>query len=102
MRNVTTRQDEFSLVANVISSQSSLILTGLGFFNDYEYKYRAINIFGAGGNSSIATLGTGIAPPMPKFPLVISLDTNITTTLAVRFDWNAHNSSESGIPVTSY
>jgi hypothetical protein len=86
----------------VSSSTTSLILTGLAYFNYYEFKYRAINVLGVGGNSSAVTLVTGVAPPRPTTPLNISLDSNITTTLVVRFDWKAYNSSVTGIPGDSY
>ena len=79
-----------------------MILTGLAYFNYYEFKYRAINVLGVGGNSSTVTLVAGVAPPRPTTPLNISLDRNITNTLAVRFDWLAYNSSASGIPGASY
>ena len=84
------------------NSTTSLILTAIKPFSYYEFKYRAINVFGAGGNSSTVTIFAGTAPARPSSPLNISLDENSSASLGVRFDWIAYNSSASNVPATSY
>jgi hypothetical protein len=41
-------------------------------------------------------------PPRPSSSLNISLDWNSSSTLGVRFDWIAYDSSSNNIPVTYY
>ena len=89
-------------MANASSSATSLIITGLTPFSYYEFKYRAINVLGVGGNSSTVTLVSGTAPARPSTPLNISIDWNSNSTIGVRFDWKAYNSSASNIPLAYY